>query len=84
MFRIPITVCDFNHFSSLTCLMQCYGMLWDMHLCVVDVRLSFENTVYSKTEATKTIEINILIQKRMSFFKMNFFLNFVSTVTSKS
>ena len=44
-------------------------MLWDMHLCVFDVRLSFENRVYFKTFATKTIEMNKLIPKtRVSSF----------------
>jgi len=68
MFRIPITFCDLNHFSSLTC---CNAMLWHAMghaLCVFDVRLSFENIVYSKTVATKTIEINKLIPKTPVFF----------------
>ena len=46
-------------------------MLWHAMghaLCVFDVRLSFENIVYSKTVATKTIEINKLIPKTPVFF----------------
>ena len=31
-------------------------MLWDMHLCVFDVRLSFENRVYMSKRATNITE----------------------------